>query len=450
MSHNPAVLLYDQNGNAQAVQDDTIIPAQTSGLMLAAHDHNTNKSRFLRTDHTGNLSIVPSQYSKTAFGEVRTANQFTMANLINRYFIDSRQYGTSVNSGGAVTHLPNMSAIQLSVPSTSGAYAKLRTHTYYRYQAGKGLRVTQTGFSADAGQTNQIKHWGLFDDYDGIIWELNGTELRLIRRTSTSGSVVDNIIDRATWNEDKMDGTGPSGITLDVTKGNIYEIQIQWLGVGSVWCYVDGHQVHEIKNANLHAAPYMKTATLPLSWEVSNTAASTASSYTFVCAKVAIEGGEDQPQTTFGAYNSSDIAVGTTDRPLLSMRPTQLLNAIENRAVLVPHVANINTDGARAAFRIVMDGALTGATWNPVATDSAAEFDTASTAISGGDTLFRGFLPNTTDARTVDISGFFSEFGRVMRRFAFGSGANILTITGQNLKAGTTQMSASVAWHEVY
>ena len=45
---------------------------------------------------------------------------------------------------------------------------------------------------------------------------------------------TDTFIPRSTWNGDKLDGTGASGVTLDPTKGNVFQIGIQYLGFGAI------------------------------------------------------------------------------------------------------------------------------------------------------------------------------------------------------------------------
>jgi hypothetical protein len=45
---------------------------------------------------------------------------------------------------------------------------------------------------------------------------------------------TDTWVTQANWNVDKLDGTGPSGFNLDPTKGNVYQIGIQYLGFGPV------------------------------------------------------------------------------------------------------------------------------------------------------------------------------------------------------------------------
>lgn len=50
--------------------------------------------------------------------------------------------------------------------------------------------------------------------------------------TRSGASATEEFIPQSTWNGDPLDGTGPSGITLDPTKGNVFQINIQYLGYG--------------------------------------------------------------------------------------------------------------------------------------------------------------------------------------------------------------------------
>jgi hypothetical protein len=94
----------------------------------------------------------------------------------------------------------------------------------------------------------------------------DGTTLKIVRRTYTSGSPVDTEISQSSWNGDKLDGTGASGFTLDPSKSNILFIDIEWLGVGSVRVgfVINGQLItaHTFNNANSLTTVYMQTANL--------------------------------------------------------------------------------------------------------------------------------------------------------------------------------------------
>ena len=52
--------------------------------------------------------------------------------------------------------------------------------------------------------------------------------------TKAGVASTDTWVPQSSWNGDKLDGTGASGVTLDPSKGNVYEISVQYLGFGSV------------------------------------------------------------------------------------------------------------------------------------------------------------------------------------------------------------------------
>jgi hypothetical protein len=432
-----------------AVPPKLQIPANTRGLVFAGQSDD-QFARFVRTDIYGNLQTIPAESGQSAFGETRIAEPYQIANLINKYEIDPNDYGTQKVGSGDVVHLPLQSAIKLSVTGASGDKARLRTHNYYRYQAGRGMFIRLTQFQADQGNANQVKRWGYFDDNDGLFFAKSGTTLQVVRRTSTSGSPVDYPVAQADWNYDKLDGTGPSGVAIDITTGSIWELQFQWLGVGVVNWYLNGILFHQMRHPNTIAGPYMRTATLPLTWEIENTGASSPSWITAICGSIMIEGGADEPDYTFGVFNAADVAVSTVERPLISIRPKLLYNGIENRMVVVPFLAAIATDGKRASYRLVMDGTLTGASWASASTQSSVEYDGSATALTGGLTLIRGLLPNAIDSKDLDLRGYFNNIARNLRRLAFGTDVNVMTIMGKNEGAsgGNTLMRASLTWQE--
>lgn len=410
----------------------------------------TNSSGTPLGTETSPLFSIPNSYFSTGFGEARTVSPYTLIDLVNKYEIDARQYGTQTATGGTVAHIANESAIRLTVTGTSGSSAKLRTNTFFRYQAGKELVVKQTIYHNDLGQTNQVRRWGFFDDNDGLFWELSGTAFRAVRRTSTSGAPVDNVVAQSSWNGDKFNGTGTSGITLDLTKGNIYEIHIDWLGVGEARFFINGYLVHTFRNPNTIVGPYIKTAQLPLSCEISNTSTSTTSNFTFICASILVQGGSEPEGTSFAAFNSTVKTATVTETPILSIRPKATYNSITNRAVLFPFRAAISTEGSRIAYRIIMNATLTGAAFTSVDAASTAEFDVTATAFTGGQTLLIGFLGGTNDANNnIDLSEFFKEQGRKLRQDAFATTVDTLTIVANDEAAGSTSVKSSISWKEI-
>lgn len=393
------------------------------------------------------------QFIYTNQGELRVSQAITLADLINKYEIDGRLYSQQTATGGTIVHVPEESGIRLSVTGSNGSSSLLRTNTFYRYQAGKTVRGTFTVYHADTGQTNQIRRWGIFDDNDGVFFQLSGTTLSVVRRSSVSGSPVEETVNQASWNSDVMDGTGTSNINLDVTDGSFYQITYQWLGYGIITFLINGYIVHRFTTYNIRPEPFMRTGQLPLSWEVVNTGASTGSSMTYVCGNIVLEGGDEPANITYSAFNTTDQLITPVERPILSIRPALTYNSITNRMLMIPNSLIVSNEGGRSGYRLVMNSSLTGASWSSVNANSGMEFDTSATSGTGGETLFRGFLPGTSEvSHSVDLTKFFTiqSSGRQLRLNAFATDRDILSIYATHESvAGSSNARASITWSEI-
>jgi hypothetical protein len=201
-------------------------------------------------------------------------------------------------------------------------------------------------------KTNVRQRIGYFDENDGIFFESTSTTgFNFVLRTSTSGSVSDaNSVAKANWNVDTFDGSGPSGVTIDFTKAQIWFADIEWLSVGRVRCgfVIDGllHYAHSFNNANNLSLPYMKTANLPCRYEIENTGTSAGTtSFKQICSSIISEGGfEVERGEASTAYNDGTaVTVDTTIRPVLCIRPKTTFNSINNTGFIEPMEVHIST-----------------------------------------------------------------------------------------------------------
>jgi hypothetical protein len=96
---------------------------------------------------------------------------------------------------------------------------------------------------------------------------------------ATFAKTVDFKIPQSEWNLDTLDGLGPSGYNVDLTKMQMFYIDYSWYGAGFIrWGLrgVDGNitYVHKMANNNVNAEAYMRSGNLPARYE-SNTFAKT-------------------------------------------------------------------------------------------------------------------------------------------------------------------------------
>lgn len=396
--------------------------------------------RSVATDSDPAIVDLPT-YRKTPFGDIRVATPYTLADIVNKYNIDPLIWDTVGTGGGSVAHVPLESSIRLASDGTLGAKAGLRTDTFFRYQAGKAMRVITTVVHDDAGRTGQRREWGLFIDEDGVFWRLDGTTLSCVVRSSASGVVEENVITQIEWLDTYDD--------LDLTKGNIFEIAFQWLGVGEVQFFVNGRIVADVRHPNTLARVYMRTAVLPVCCEVNQDADGAAGSMRFICASVRSEGGDDPPEEQFGYALPAAVTVSTTLIPLFSIRVKDTFNSVDNRMHIYPRLLSIAGD-QRALTRLILNPTtLTNATFavDPDA-NSGVEVDIAATAVAGGRTL-GAFYSTANSGALVDLAPIFKAQSPPLRKSGYGTSRDTLTVAMIRASNQDVDAVASLAWGEV-
>jgi len=323
-----------------------------------------------------------------AFGRLRVSQPYTLFDSQNRYAVDN-QFDTSTATGGTLTYLANEATASMNVTSTSGSEVVRQTFRTMTYQPGKGLLVLATFVMATA-KTNLRQRCGYFGTQNGVFFQLNDTTKSFILRTYIGGSVDDTTrkVDQSSWNGDKLDGTGASGLTLDLTKPQILWMDFEWLGVGNVRCgfIINGQYIvcHTYQTANVTGTSvYITTAILPVRYEITNTGATSgSSSLKQICSSVISDGGLEPTSIDHVAIRTTaKTGVGTTLLPLVSIR---LASTALGAVVLPSAVKVIPTSADNFEIQLVKNATLTGASYSAVASDANVEFDVSSTAMSGG------------------------------------------------------------------
>lgn len=350
-----------------------------------------------------------------AFGRLRVSNPFTLFDAQSRFAADN-SYSYVTATGGTTAFNTNKSSVSLNTTTTSGSTAVAQTFRVFPYQPGKSLLTLQT-FTMAAGKTNLVQRIGYYGLQNGAFFSQGATgtatTLAFTIRTYTSGTVDDTrTVTQANWNGDKLDGTGPSGVTLDVTKTQILWFDFEWLGVGNARCgfIINGQYItcHTFQNSNFQTAVYMQTAILPLRYEITNTG-TTASTSTLqmICSTVISEGGYEQISAPYIARPSGNgVAIanntGLTYTPLISIR----VNSSYYGAVVIPSLVNFAATYS-GTYEIVLlkNPTLTGATW-AAGTISGGQVDTdtaATVAVTTADNIVQTDYVVSTNQGSVPI-----------------------------------------------
>ena len=252
-----------------------------------------------------------------AFGKWRVSQPTTLFD--SKQVIDSGSFYFDIKttSGGTVTWNSGSAQSTMKVTSTSGSRAIKQTKRIFVYQPGKSQQIICTGkFGTKVDGIK--KSIGSFDDNDGYFFQTSGSSFGIVLRKTINGVKTDTFISQSTWNLDKMNGLGPSGNTLDITKAQIYTMDYEWLGVGRVRYGVVQKgvliYVHEINNYNSLDTVYLRNPNLPIRYEVSthkNT--TTGSLMTQICSTVISEGGFDNTGKRVVITSNNGATIGASE-----------------------------------------------------------------------------------------------------------------------------------------
>lgn len=387
-----------------------------------------------------------------AFGRARQSTPFTLFDSYNRYQSNDKFY-TATTTGGSTSYNANTSTVEMSVDGTALASVKRETSRVFAYQPGKSLQIFNT-FVMSEQSSGLRQRVGYYNNENGIFVELADDGVHFVKRTNISNTPTDVRVAQAEWNVDVLDGTGRSHKTLDITKAQIFWMDIEWLGVGSVRCgfVIDGQLIHchTFHHANQLQSVYMTTAILPVRYEIENTTLGSAATLQQICTSVISEGGYELRGRNGYAQNSLLVAAKTVSttvyNPLISVRlKSTPINRLDAIAILKS--AGITASADTYDIRIIKGGTLTGANFVSADTDSCIEYDISATAITGGKVV-RGALRDLSNQSSATITLDGNLFDLQFERNGLTGVADAYTIVAlSDQNAGTAR--AYFSWEEI-
>jgi len=235
-----------------------------------------------------------------------------------------------------------------------------------------------------------------------------------IAQTKAGAASTDTFIAQEDWNGDVMDGSNstsnPSGILLDPTKGNVFQIGIQYLGYGAINFDIETASdnsnnpifstVHTLKLPNTLTAPSFTNPSFPFTM-----AAYSAGSTTNVTVATAsyagfIEGSKILHGNRLSYFNAITTGNASTLTPIVSVMNTRYYNGKANQAVInLLSVSGAIKHTQPVVYYLIKGGALGGnPNFQQLSTISCSLWDTASTSVtySTGDQLvWTGHLGET-------------------------------------------------------
>jgi hypothetical protein len=393
--------------------------------------------------------------STDAFGRLRVSNPFTLFDTSHRY-VDNGAWAQSTAAGGSTTFDSDAGLLDMTVTTASGSQVLRETKKVFNYQPGKSL-LAILSFNFEEAQSNLRQRVGYFGSENGFYLELNGTNSpSFVKRSSVTGSLVNTEVSQSSWNVDRLDGTGPSGLSLDLTKVQIVWFDFEWLGSGTVRCgfiinglYIHCHSFH---HANVTVGTYITTASLPLRVEITNTD-TTGSSSTLkqICATVISEGGYEirgnSAEAKLPIASPRDLTNVSTEYPVISLR----LKSTKLDGIAILDSLNVLgiSNNANYCWELVQGGTTSGGTWSTTNSSSLVEYNTTATGYSLGDgeVLTAGYTVGSNQGSTTAELQRDNLFEYQLQRNSFTSTPVELILIASTDTAGADVL-ASLGWQE--
>lgn len=396
-----------------------------------------------------------------AFSRLRVSNPLTILSNQFTYGLTPLVFEQVPGTGGTITHdTTNRQAI-INTAGNVGNSTYMQSFEYIPYQPGRSQLVFITfnlfpSGSAVAGSSqkfvglSELTGNGFMFRSDGTA---SGTEF-LIQSTTSAGNQA---VNQNSWNLDKLNGSGKSGYTLDLTKIQILVIDLQALYAGRVRFGFDINgkiiYAHEFLNANNLSSPYIATANLPIIAGIKEQSA-LADKMDFICCSVASEGGLDDSQR-FGYNFSKNRAYSTlpaTSTYVMSLRPKTTFNGFVNRAKFILDGIDIVNAGNKPIFwQLGIGGVLNTPTYTDVnSTYSTIEVDIAGTSASGLSVVIdSGYVASGGGSKSVGLSeAIQSKYPITLN--AAGAHRDLGTLRlFANGEGGTSDLYVTLKWKEI-
>ncbi len=218
---------------------------------------------------------------------------------------------------------------------------------------------------------------------------------------------------------------------------------------------IDGQFIicHTFQHANILASTYITTASLPLRYEIENTADTTgASTLKQICSTVISEGGYQlkgiQQSAGTSITSARTFAVAGTYYPIvgIKLKSTRLDAIVVSTAVSLLGLGN----GKNYQWRILNGAIISGGLWVDAGADSAVQYNLTGTSATGGRVLASGFVNSSNQGSpSINILKEALFANQLERNGLTGTALELVIEMAVATTSGGEGAYASIDWEEI-
>ena len=237
--------------------------------------------------------------------------------------------GTQVYTSTSIVSTDGAAVLTTSVGKTA---LILESRVCPPYQPNRGVLFSTAVWCPSKTAAGCVREWGVQTLSNGVFFRLKADGLLYAVQRSLGVETREEVITT-------------TGVTsFDVQKGNIYDIQYQWRGVGNYKFFINNVLVHTFSLLGTLTALSMANPSLPMSFKASTADAAVANCAMHIgCVDLTTENGKETTEQWQTSYAQA-VATNGADKPVLVIFNPLTINALINtRTVHLHHISFTNT-----------------------------------------------------------------------------------------------------------
>jgi len=353
-----------------------------------------------------------------------TAN--TEFSVLRRYNGKGEVYKIDVTTGASGNESIQivLNGVTFTVPVTSGTAA---------FNAAQIGSATYTQWVVDyVGTTVYFLSDGVPGNLTGAFSVTNLTGGGTFAATGTTAqdgaNPTDTWIPQSNWNVDRLDGTGPSGMTLNPAKLNVFQIDFRWLGAGILRWSIEDHTTgnlipfHIEHYTNRNTVPSISNPSMRVGYGVANAVPAIGTGVDVIVSGASIMGAIEGvipaiSRNTAVAHTASGLSQNDTHH-LLTIKNDRItangtVNLIQQREVLLKSISFgvTATAGNVATIQLIKNARINNGAPTPsnvnflfnTADGASVAFNTAEYTPNTGKVV-TGFTAASNSTQTIDLT----------------------------------------------
>lgn len=326
---------------ARALDVRAVLSIKDKGNAVSIENVEATRDALTVVSGLGDLALDAWGHQKMVLDESLFSSAFTFNIDRNLWvtFEDNVEIYYDVN-------LTRYSTLNGKLHQTSGAtigqQSYLMSRRHARYQPNRGHLYSVSIFLPNKSAIGR-RDFGLFDEFNGAFFSLEDGVLYAVIRTTIGGVTSETFKQAIDTTEIDKQLVKNGLLPIDYEKGNIYDIQMQWRGVGDIrWFIGDplkkvSFQVAVYEHLNESTELSISNPSLPAAYKCTNTNG-TEVIIESGCVDVTTEGGK-QGNRSYSSYPSSEIAISTLETPIIALRlPNTIFGVMNTRDIVLAQI----------------------------------------------------------------------------------------------------------------